>query len=100
MSECVNCGATDAGDIQVGALGDLNETVCTICRAKLLCDTTVLSEREAEIAAHKQITGATHDAIAERLELSPSTVDEYSRRMKTKVRKAKQTTHELSEFVN
>ena len=101
MSECVHCGATDApdGGIIVGAVGELNESICTICRADELRENTVLSRREAEIAAHKQITGASHETIADRLDLSKSTVDEYSRRMKEKVRKSATTTSELGEML-
>jgi len=100
MSECIHCGATDEAEqgIAVGAYGELNETVCTICRTDDLAENTVLSQREAEIAAHKQITGATHEVIAERVGLQKSTIDEYSRRMKEKVRKAVTTTNELNEF--
>jgi hypothetical protein len=101
MSECINCGATDTpeGDIIVGAVGELNESVCTICRADDLYDQTVLSKQEAKVAAHKQITGATHETIADRLDLDKSTVDEYSRRFKAKVRKAANTTDELGDFL-
>lgn len=100
MSECIHCGATDdeTGEITVGLLGELNENVCTICRADELSAETVLSRREAEVAAHKQLTGASHEAIADRLGLDKSTVDEYSRRMKEKVRKAGVTQRELAEF--
>lgn len=101
MSECIHCGATDAPEagIVIGAVGELNESVCTVCRADELRENTVLSRREAEIAAHKQITGASHETIADRLDLSKSTVDEYSRRMKEKVRKAANTTNELGAFL-
>jgi DNA-binding NarL/FixJ family response regulator len=100
MSECPECGATDAPDagIVVGVV-EAGRTMCTVCRAAELHEHTVLSKREAEIAAHKQITGASHATIAERLELSPSTVDEYSRRFKRKVTEAARTTEELAAFV-
>lgn len=101
MNECVHCGATDApeGGIVIGAVGELNESVCTICRTDDLAENTVLSQREAEVAAHKQVTGASHEMIAERIGLEKSTVDEYSRRMKEKVRKAVNTQNELSDFL-
>lgn len=101
MSECVNCDATDTpeGDIIVGAVGELNESVCTVCRADELRENTVLSRREADVAAHKQITGASHATIAERIGLDKSTVDEYSRRLNEKVRKAANTTNELGDFL-
>lgn len=101
MNECVHCNATDEPEqgIIVGAVGELYESVCTICRTDELAENTVLSQREAEVAAHKQVTGASHDTIAERIGLEKSTVDEYSRRMKEKVGKAKITTNELGEFL-
>ena len=101
MSECIHCGATDETDagIVVGAVGELNESVCTICRADELRENTVLSRREAEVAAHKQITAASHATIAERIDLDKSTVDEYSRRLNEKVRKAANTTNELGDFL-
>lgn len=101
MSECIACGATDdpAHGIVIGVAGEQTESICTVCCADELKQTTVLSEREAQVAAHKQITGASHETIAERLDLSKSTVDEYSRRLKEKVLKAKNTTSALSEFL-
>jgi len=101
MSECVHCGATTDADngIVVGALGEHNESVCTICRTDELAEHTVLSRREAEVAAHKQITGASHETIADRIGISKSTVDEYSRRTNEKVRRAATTTDELGEFL-
>lgn len=101
MSGCIHCGATDDAEhgIIIGAVGELNESVCTVCRADELHEHTVLSRREAEVAAHKQITGASHETIAGRLDLSKSTVDEYSRRFKRKVKKAGQTTAKLGEFL-
>ena len=100
MSECIHCRATDEpeGGIVVGAVGELNESVCTVCRADEIRESTVLSRREADVAAHKQITGATHATIADRLDLDKSTVDEYSRRINDKVRKAITTGTELPEF--
>lgn len=100
MSECPHCGATDdpGNGIVVGAVGG-GTSSCTVCRANDLGERTVLSKREAEVAAHKQITGASHATIAERLNLDKSTVDEYSRRMKSKIKAAKVTQNELTEFV-
>lgn len=96
MTECPHCGATDEPEhgIVVGSI-DEERRSCTVCRADDLYERTVLSRQEAMVAAHKQITGASHATIAERTGLSKSTVDEYSRRMKEKVRKADVTTDEL-----
>lgn len=100
MPECPHCGAVDEPEagIIVGPIGD-GTSSCTICRTDELREKTVLSKREAEVAAHKQITGATHQTIADRLDLDKSTVDEYSRRMKSKVQAARVTQNELGEFV-
>lgn len=100
MSECIYCGATDdeGHGIVVGIYGGLNENVCNICRADYLAENTTLSQREAEVAALKQLTGATHARIAEILDLDKSTVDEYSRRLNAKAEKANTTAVELSEF--
>lgn len=101
MSECIHCGATDDEEhgVVVGTLGELNETVCNICRADDLAENTTLSEREAEVAAHKQITGASHETIADRLGIEKSTVDTNSTRFQEKVRAAKVTENELCEFL-
>lgn len=100
MSECVHCGAADDEQhgIIVGLLGDANETVCNVCRADWLAEDTTLSRREAEVAALKQLTGASHSRIAKILEIEKSTVDEYSRRLRVKAQTAAVTADELSEF--
>lgn len=103
MSECPHCGLTteevEPDDIYIGLIGEGQGNSCTICRMDNLHENTVLSKQEAKIAAHKEITGASHEKIAERVGLSKSTVDEYSRRMKEKVRKAATTTSELERFL-
>lgn len=99
MSECVHCGATDepAGGIVVAKPREGGDTTCNICLADHLRDVTVLSRREADVAALK-LQGHRHESIADLLDLEKSTVDEYSRRMKEKVRKAHATTDELARF--
>lgn len=101
MSECIHCGAHDDEEngIIVGLLGELNENVCNICRAGWLTENTTLSQREAEVAALKQLIGAPHSRIAEILEIDKSTVDEYSRRVNEKARTAAVTAEELSDFL-
>lgn len=100
MSECPHCGAMDepGAGIVVGLVRD-GEKSCTACRADELYQETVLSKQESTVAAHKQITGAPHATIAERIDLEKSTADEYSRRFKDKVRKSRVTANELSEFL-
>lgn len=101
MSECIHCGATDDPDhgIVVGLHGHDNETTCNNCRADYLVQQTTLSQRESEVAALKQILGASHGQIAELLGIDKSTVDEYSRRINTKAHMAAVTADELGEFV-
>ena len=98
---CSVCGATDTEDetIIVGKPHEGDDRQCTICRSDFLRGETVLSRREADVASHKQITGAPNQKIAERLGLSRSTVDEYHRRMKQKVREAATTVDELDEYL-
>lgn len=101
MSECINCAATDDEEngIVVGLQGELNETVCNVCRTEELVENTVLSEREAQVAALKELIGAKHDRIAEILDLEKSTVDEYSRRMRDKFFEAGETVEQLQPII-
>lgn len=99
QSECVHCGATDDREngILVGLVGELNENVCNICRAEALQEVTVLKRRESEVAALKE-QGMSHSDIADMLEISKSTVDEYSRRLRDRVRRATVTANKLQRF--
>lgn len=106
MPKCHNCGLTtdelntgEIDEIVVGPAGEGGDSTCSVCRADELYERTVLSKQEAKVAAHKQISGASHETIADRVDLEKSTVDEYSRRMKEKVKKARATQNELNEFL-
>lgn len=92
MSECIHCGAEDDPDhgVVVGLVGELNETVCNVCRSEDLQERTVLKRREADVYALKE-QGYSHGQIADLLDLSKSTVDEYSRRINDRVKRAKET---------
>lgn len=100
-TECVHCGAVDEEEhgVLVGLSGHDSEETCNICRAGELEERTTLSQREAEVAALKQLTGASHERIAKILEIDKSTVDEYSRRLNSKAHTAAVTADELSEFI-
>lgn len=101
MTACTHCGKetnAEAG-VVVGTPPSRDETICTVCRARDLETTTVLSAREAEIAAHKQLSEASHATIADRLDLSKSTVDEYSRRIKKKITEARVTGDEVGDLM-
>lgn len=99
MSECIHCGATDdeREDLLVGLVGELNENVCNVCRAEELREETVLKRRESEVAALKE-QGMKHEDIAGMLGIKKSTVDEYSRRLRDRVRRATVTANELQRF--
>jgi len=92
MTECIHCGAVDEPEhgVVVGLVGELNEAICNICRADELRETTVLKRRESEVYALKE-QGYNHERIAELLEIEKSTVDEYSRRINDRVRRARNT---------
>lgn len=105
MTKCNNCGLTqdeldedDINEIVVGPTGH-GGSQCTVCRADELVEQTTLSKQEATVAAHKQISGASHETIKDRMDVEKSTVDEYSRRMKKKASTARRTADELSEYV-
>ena len=63
-------------------------------RADELADRTGLKRREAEVQALKE-RGLSHDQIKDELELSKSTVDEYSRRINDRIERAEATLREL-----
>jgi len=65
-------------------------------RAATLTEQTVLKPREAEVRALKE-QGLTHQEIADRLNLSKSTVDEYSRRINDRLERARATVDLLAE---
>ena len=101
MTACTHCGTenTPEAGVVVGTPPSRDEPICTDCRARDLETTTVLSAREAEIAAHKQLSGASHATVADRLYLSKSTVDEYSRRINDKITKARVTGDEVGDLM-
>jgi DNA-binding NarL/FixJ family response regulator len=101
MAECAHCNATDDEEqaIIVGVVEGGGETICTVCRSDALQERTVLPRREAQVAAHKQITGASNATIAARLGLATSTVDEYYARLQDRVTRAATTLDELPEYV-
>ncbi|PSQ42886.1 hypothetical protein BRD17_07450 [Halobacteriales archaeon SW_7_68_16] len=65
-------------------------------RAELLAERTVLKQREAEVQALKE-AGRTHAEIAETLDLSKSTIDEYSRRINDRLVRAEATLDEIEQ---
>ena len=72
-------------------LGDVDgEKVCHVCRRQEIQSQTVLSEQEALTATLKQF-GMTHEEIAEWGDISKSTVDEYSRRVNSKINRSRRT---------
>ena len=63
-------------------------------RAEDLSDRTSLKRRESEVWALKE-QDMTHEEIAEVLGISKSTVDEYSRRIRNRVKRAEATLDEV-----
>lgn len=72
----------------------MGETATYMERAEALVETTALKRREAEVYALKE-QGLSHAEIADELEISKSTVDEYSRRINDRVERARATLAEL-----
>lgn len=107
MSECVHCEVEhtpDAG-IVTGKPEVGDDRTCNICLQDYLRENTVLSRRESEVAALK-LLGYRHETIAELIQAwrgedkpAKSTVDEYSRRMQEKARKAANTTKSLERYI-
>lgn len=96
MTKCVRCGANgDVDGIVVRCPGNVEEPTCNLCRASYLAEVTTLTDREARVAALKQITGYTHQHVANTLGLEKSTVDEYDRRIQKKLNLADRTLTEL-----
>jgi len=98
-SECAHCGATDEPEhgIFIAAWGDLNTSICTICFAEDIHDRTVLSKRESEVIAHARATNAPAETIGGWLDIERSTVNEYRRRIREKIRKSRATASMLGD---
>jgi len=101
MSKCAVCGAVDepGAGIEIGVVNQGGDSICTVCRADELEQNTRLSNREAQVAAYKQLLGATNERTGQALGSEKSAADEYSRRVRQKARTAQRTVNELSEFL-
>jgi len=93
---CQECGKDESDGVYVGAAGHYGP-ICNECWATFLRQETVLSEREAEVAALKDLD-LTHREIADRLDIKKSTVDTYVSRIMEKVQRAHRTVDELAHF--
>jgi len=98
--ECAYCGVTDVPEngIVVSKIEEGGDSMCNVCLADHLKNDTVLSKREADVTALK-LQGYRHETISDLLDVEKSTVDEYSRRMKEKVKKAANTYQELDRYL-
>lgn len=96
MADCIHRGATDEPDhgVVVYPHGELNETICTVCRTDQLRDETVLSPRQAEIQAFTE-AGWSRAEVADHLGISVNTVDEHKQAVKEKLRRAESTVDEV-----
>lgn len=101
MTECVRCGATE--DLEAGtAVGSRDpdaDPLCNECLAETLEEVTMLSEREAQVVAFRQVADLRFDLVAESLEIAENTANEYYRRAREKALLAERTTQELTEFL-
>lgn len=97
--ESPTCSQCDAEEVPVDGVlvddfGFAPRDLCIECAAEYLEERTLLSRREAEVAALKQL-GMTHEEIAENLQdlnggdsPTKATVDNYSGRINEKIQKA------------
>ncbi len=88
--------ATDGGTASTKSPSDAGRSMDVDDRATELEETTALKRREAEVQARKE-RGDTHQEIADALDLSKSTVDEYSRRINQRIAEARATIAELED---
>lgn len=98
-SECAHCGATDEPEqgILIGPWAEINTSICTSCLADDIHDRTVLSKRESEVVAHMYVTNAPAETIGDWLGIERSTVNEYRRRVREKITRARATTKMLGD---
>ena len=101
MLECKSCGAEqgDDGIREIGVTKYGGEAWCLYCRTGWLNEKTFLSAKEAEVMAYKQITGKSHEDIAEGMGIEKSTVDSYSQRAREKFFKAAETVEALESHI-
>jgi DNA-directed RNA polymerase specialized sigma24 family protein len=71
--------------IVVGVPREGQEACCTVCLARELRTETILTDREAEVAAHQQLTGAALDTIAERTGIPEGAVAKASQGIELKL---------------
>lgn len=95
-TECNECGteASKAGWVVVGKVPGDYGPICNWCWSLFLHDETTLSEREADVAALRDI-GLTQGEIADLLGIDRSTVATYNGRVVAKVEAAQRTVDEL-----
>lgn len=87
MTECPSCRteAVPEMGIVVGTAPGSDEECCTVCLARELRVTTILTDREAEVAAHEELTDADVETIAERTGIPRGGVAEASRQIELKI---------------
>jgi DNA-binding CsgD family transcriptional regulator len=101
MPECYQCGATEVlGEgVVVGKRDPEADPKCNECLAEYLERDTMLSEREAEVVAFTQLSDMRLDILANALDISENTAQEYYRRARDKADLARVTTTELEELL-
>ena len=99
--ECMECDTEANKDegVVVGEARGGYGPICNDCWSLFLHDETVLSEREADVAALRDMS-VTPSEIADVLELEKSTVYSYNIRIDDKIEAAERTVDELAGLKN
>jgi hypothetical protein len=87
MTACPSCRTEELPEmgIVVGTARGGAEKCCTVCLARELRTETILTDREAEVAAHEQLTDADAETISERTGIPRGAVVEASRQIDLKL---------------
>lgn len=101
-THCVHCEATEEVDNGI-VLGQYDgQTTCNICLSSHYGKNTLLSGRESDVAALKQLRPSfTHGKIGSVLDVEKSTVDTVVSRVVVKINKSKTLANEeFDELLN
>ena len=90
--ECISCGNIHDPqlNVHVGQYGELDQPLCSDCRAAEVSDQTMLDEREAKMYTLKQ-QGYSHEEIADIMAISKGAVDSLGNRVRQKFEAAQNT---------
>lgn len=98
IDECAACGVQGVE----GVVNVRDETVrveCSPCHdARLLAAAGLLTNRQAEVYAYRDVHGVARKATAERLGISPNVVDQHLAASRSKVENARATVEALHDL--